>query len=101
MVGGGAVAMLQTVLGLEPDVPAGELGLRPLPGGPLGAVSVQGLRIAGRPVDVAVGATGEAVVEGLPEGLRIVHRLPLAADPAGAAASSPGPLATSSGRSRP
>jgi glycogen debranching enzyme len=67
-----AVAVLQTALGLEPDVPAGELVVRPLPGAPLGALSAAGLRIGGRPVGVVVDAAGRVRVEGLPAGPRTV-----------------------------
>nr|WP_296071731.1 glycogen debranching N-terminal domain-containing protein [uncultured Actinoplanes sp.] len=52
-----AVLMLQSWLGLEPDVPGGRVRLRPLPGAP----TVTGLRIAGH----AVGFDG-GTLTGLP-----------------------------------
>jgi glycogen debranching enzyme len=55
-----AILIMQAVLGLEPDVPAGRVRLSPLPGMPLEA---RGLRIAGRPVDVRVDAAGVARIE--------------------------------------
>jgi glycogen debranching enzyme len=58
-----AILIVQAVLGLEPDVPAGRVRLRPLPGMPL---EVRGLRIAGRPVNVRVDAAGTARIEGGP-----------------------------------
>ncbi|MDT5028693.1 MAG: hypothetical protein QOE61_5119 [Micromonosporaceae bacterium] len=65
------VAILQAALGLEPDVPAGELRLRPMPGAPLGPIRASGLRIAGRPVDAVLTDTGEVTVIGLPDGIRV------------------------------
>ena len=52
-------------------MPGGRLRLRPLGGGPLGAVSARGLRIAGASVDVAVDRGGSATVSGLPAGLTV------------------------------
>ncbi len=66
-----AVLLLETVLGLAPDVPGGTVRLRPLPGAPLGAVSASGLRVAGRPVDAAVDADGRATITGLPSTLAV------------------------------
>ncbi len=48
-----SVAILQAALGLYPDVPNGQTSLQPLPGTPLGAVSVRGLRLAGQPYAVS------------------------------------------------
>jgi glycogen debranching enzyme len=61
-----AVAILQTLLGLDPDVPAGRLRLAPPAGVPLGAITAKGLRIAGRPVDVTVERGAKPTVSGLP-----------------------------------
>jgi hypothetical protein len=89
-----AVAVLQAALGLQPDVPAGELGL--LPVAPLGALSVKGLRIAGHCVDAAVDRAGQTAVEGLPAGLRIVRHHPSENHRAGTAA--PAPVHTGTGK---
>ncbi|MFG1868119.1 amylo-alpha-1,6-glucosidase [Micromonospora arborensis] len=62
----GAVLLLQAATGLYPDVPGGTVRLAPLAGPELGAVSVNGLRVANTPVDVAVDRTGQATVNGLP-----------------------------------
>ncbi|RSM74270.1 amylo-alpha-1,6-glucosidase [Actinoplanes sp. ATCC 53533] len=64
-----AVLMLQAAIGLEPDVPNGRVRLNPLPGLPFGAVTARGLRIAGSPVDVTVGA--DVGITGLPAGLSV------------------------------
>jgi glycogen debranching enzyme len=57
-----AVLIVQTWLGLQPDVPAGVVRLRPLPGAP----AVTGLRIAGHPA----GFDGTTLT-GLPPGLSV------------------------------
>jgi glycogen debranching enzyme len=64
-----AVLMLQTAIGLEPDVPAGRVRLRPLAGAPFGTIEATGLEIAGTPVDVRVDAAGTATITGLPHHL--------------------------------
>ncbi|MEV0395622.1 amylo-alpha-1,6-glucosidase [Polymorphospora rubra] len=66
-----AVVLLRAATGLEPDVPAGRVRLRPLHPGPFGAVTVSGLRVAGSPVDVAVDRDGTARISGLPAGLTV------------------------------
>ena len=66
-----AVLMLQTAIGLEPDVPEGRIRLRPLPGAPFGAISVSGLEIAGAAVDVRVDTSGAATITGLTSGLTL------------------------------
>ena len=48
-----SVAILQAAVGLYPDVPGGQTVVRPLPGAPLGAIAVRGLRVAGQPYDIA------------------------------------------------
>ncbi|MEN3608267.1 glycogen debranching N-terminal domain-containing protein [Plantactinospora sp. ZYX-F-223] len=64
-----AVVLLQAAVGLYPDVPAGQVQLRPLTGTPFGAVTARRLRIAGTPVDVTVDRTGHGTISGLPSGL--------------------------------
>ena len=66
-----AVVIVQAALGLRVDVPAGEVGLAPLAGSPLGALSVRGLTIGDRAVDVDVGDDGLVRVTGLLDGLRV------------------------------
>jgi glycogen debranching enzyme len=65
-----AVLMLQTTLGLAPDVPNGQVRLNPLPGTPFGRVAARGLRIAGHPIDLTHDA-GTTTVTGLPPGLPV------------------------------
>ncbi|SCL32387.1 Glycogen debranching enzyme (alpha-1,6-glucosidase) [Micromonospora nigra] len=67
-----AVLLLQAATGLYPDVPSGTVRLAPLAGPDLGAVSAQGLRVAGSPVTVTVDSAGAATLTGLPGGLRLV-----------------------------
>ncbi len=67
-----AVAVLHAALGLDPDVPAGELRVRPLPGAPLGAIEARGLRLAGRPLDIRLDGTGGVTLVGVPEGIRVL-----------------------------
>lgn len=64
-----AVLILQTTIGLEPDVPNGRVRLNPLPGLPFGPVSARGLQVAGHPVDVTLGA--HPSITGLPAGLSV------------------------------
>ncbi|GIH17935.1 amylo-alpha-1,6-glucosidase [Rugosimonospora africana] len=67
-----SIAILAAGLGLEPDVPRGELRLRPMAGAPLGAITARGLRIAGQPVDVTLDGAGRVSVDGLPDSVRVV-----------------------------
>ncbi|MET8835282.1 glycogen debranching N-terminal domain-containing protein [Micromonospora sp. NPDC004540] len=66
-----AVLLLQAGLGVYPDVPAGRVDLRPLAGPELGALTAEGLRIAGTPVTVTVDNTGHPTLTGLPTTLTI------------------------------
>ncbi|PZG44828.1 amylo-alpha-1,6-glucosidase [Spongiactinospora gelatinilytica] len=66
-----AVTLVNAVLGVRPDVPAGRVALRPLAGAPLGALSVRGLRIADAEVEATVDASGNGFLTGLPGGLTL------------------------------
>ena len=57
-----AVAVVQVLLGLQVDVPAGVATLRPLRPSPVGALRVEGLVVAGEPCTVEVDADGEVLV---------------------------------------
>jgi len=59
-----AIAVLTAALGLRPDVPAGVVRCRPLRPWTFGPVRVEGLRIAGRRIDVEVDERGELTVQG-------------------------------------
>lgn len=66
-----SIAIVHAMIGLQPDVPAGRIRLRPLAGAPLGAVTAHGLRVAGQPVSAAVDRTGAATITELPSGLTL------------------------------
>lgn len=51
------MTLLQALLGIEADVPAGRLTVRPVTGGLL-PLTVSGLSVAGRPLSLSVGADG-------------------------------------------
>ncbi|GAA1903918.1 amylo-alpha-1,6-glucosidase [Lapillicoccus jejuensis] len=68
-----AAVLASVALGVEADVPAGELRLRP--SRTFGPVTVRGLRVGGASVTVRTGADGSVEeVTGLPEGVRVVVR---------------------------
>ncbi|MFE7608333.1 glycogen debranching N-terminal domain-containing protein [Streptomyces celluloflavus] len=52
-----SVTLLQALLGIEADVPAGRLTVRPVTGGLL-PLTVSGLSVAGQPLSLSVGADG-------------------------------------------
>jgi glycogen debranching enzyme len=54
----GSIVLVQAVLVLEVDVPAGRLSLRPPRPSPVGAVRVEGLRIGEEDVSVELDAAG-------------------------------------------
>ncbi|MFC0006199.1 amylo-alpha-1,6-glucosidase [Micromonospora siamensis] len=66
-----AVLLLQAAAGLQPDVPNGRVALRPLAGPELGALRVNGLRVADTDVTVEVDHTGHATATGLPQGITV------------------------------
>jgi glycogen debranching enzyme len=66
-----APAMVTTLLGLEVDVPAGTLTLRPVTPAPVGAYRVRGLRVGTGVLDVDVDLDGRATVVSLPPGLTL------------------------------
>ena len=77
-----SIAALQSLLGLDVDVPGGRVRIHPCSGAVVGALSVDGLVVAGRPVRVDVDRAGSVVsAQGL-EGLALT--LPAAVpDPVG------------------
>ncbi|HMO09987.1 MAG TPA: glycogen debranching N-terminal domain-containing protein [Actinotalea sp.] len=56
-----AVVLVSAVLGLEPDAPRGRLVVRPATPSPVGALRVDGLRVAGGELSVAVDAQGQVL----------------------------------------
>ena len=68
-----AVALLQALLGIAPDTPAGTLDVRPMLPAVVGAVSAHDLRIAGGRLDVVADRDGHAEVSA-PMHLRVATR---------------------------
>lgn len=64
-----AVVLLMSVLGLDPDVPAGALRVRPAVPSPVGGLEVSGLRVAGGTLSVSIGPDGEVRALSVPAGL--------------------------------
>ncbi|MFE9644018.1 hypothetical protein ACFYO0_07730 [Streptomyces sp. NPDC006365] len=60
---------MTALTGLEPDVPAGRLHLRPTGPLPVGALTVTGLNVAGERLDVAIGSDGRIESVSAPAGL--------------------------------
>ncbi|WP_405450091.1 glycogen debranching N-terminal domain-containing protein [Streptomyces erythrochromogenes] len=57
------VHALTALAGIRPDAPAGTVALVPLPGAPLGAIRLAGLRVAGEPFAVRISRLGLGMVE--------------------------------------
>lgn len=53
-----ALSVLQTTLGLRPDVPAGTVAVSPIRAAGEGPFAVRGLRVAGHPLGIDIDATG-------------------------------------------
>lgn len=66
-----SVAILGAMLGLDPDVPGGRLGIRPAAPFPFGATSVSGLVVDGRPLGVRVDAGGNVLEVSAPDGIDV------------------------------
>lgn len=66
------VAILTTLLGLEPNIPEGFVRIRPLPASPVGALTVRGVRLGTGTCDVSISREGVVDVTGLPAGLRLL-----------------------------
>ncbi|WP_268835894.1 glycogen debranching N-terminal domain-containing protein, partial [Streptomyces olivochromogenes] len=71
MAAASGVLLLTALAGIRPDVPAGTVTLRPVPGAPLGEIGLTGLRIAGGPFSVRVSRLGFAMVEEAADGLQL------------------------------
>jgi glycogen debranching enzyme len=67
-----AVALLSSIVGLEADVPAGTLKLRPMSPSPVGAVRISGLRIAGHDLDIDIDAQGNLLAAHTDAAIRII-----------------------------
>lgn len=64
-----AIAFITALTGLDPDVPAGRLHLRPTGHLPVGALTVAGLTVAGERLAVTVGSDGRIASVSAPAGL--------------------------------
>ncbi|MDX3529413.1 glycogen debranching N-terminal domain-containing protein [Streptomyces sp. ID05-39B] len=53
-----AIALMTAMTGLEPDVPAGRLHLRPTGPLPVGVLAIAGLTLAGEPLDITIDSDG-------------------------------------------
>ncbi|MGH9106375.1 MAG: glycogen debranching N-terminal domain-containing protein [Acidimicrobiales bacterium] len=69
-----SISVLASLVGLQPDVPRGRVALAPLAPlvGAAGVERVAGLRLAGVPVTVEIGASGLARLTGAPPGLQVL-----------------------------
>jgi glycogen debranching enzyme len=67
-----AVVLLSSIVGLEADVPAGLLKVRPMSPSPVGAVQVRGLRIAGYDLDIDIDAEGNLLAAHTDAAVRII-----------------------------
>ncbi|WP_338896061.1 glycogen debranching N-terminal domain-containing protein [Streptomyces sp. TG1A-60] len=71
-----AIAIMTALTGLEPDVPAGRLHLRPTGPAPVGALTVTGLTIAGERLDITINTDSRIESVSPPAGL-IVQEHPV------------------------
>jgi len=70
-------ALVRALLGLEVDVPAGRITLRPMAPSPIGAYEVRGIRLgAAGTLAVRVDGAGEVVDVQAPPGLHVDHAAP-------------------------
>ncbi|MEU9233229.1 glycogen debranching N-terminal domain-containing protein [Streptomyces subrutilus] len=65
------VHVLTALAGIRPDAPAGTVALAPLPGAPLGALRLSGLRVSGEPFAVRVSRLGLGMVEEAADALQL------------------------------
>ena len=65
-----AVALLQALLGVEPDVPRGRLDVAPLTPAVAGDLAVSGLRLAGAPLGIVADSRGQVRVDA-PDGITV------------------------------
>ncbi len=65
------IHVLTALAGIRPDAPAGTVALAPLPGAPLGALRLSGLRVSGEPFAVRVSRLGLGMVEEAADALQL------------------------------
>jgi glycogen debranching enzyme len=66
-----AVAALTTIVGVDPDVPAGQLRVSAMRPSPIGALRLTGLTVAGGALDIEIDRDGVVVAVNAPPGLVI------------------------------
>ena len=66
-----AAVLLSVAVGLQADLPRGEIRVRPLRPAPFGAITVSGLRLGQAEITVAVDAQGTVSLSGVPDGVRV------------------------------
>ncbi|MFD3718688.1 glycogen debranching N-terminal domain-containing protein [Streptomyces sp. NPDC058674] len=67
-----AIHVLTALTGIRPDAPARAVRLVPMPGAPLGALRLSGLRVAGEPFAVRINRLGLAMVEEAADALQLM-----------------------------
>ncbi|MFD8952022.1 glycogen debranching N-terminal domain-containing protein [Streptomyces xanthophaeus] len=65
------IHVLTALAGIRPDAPAGTVALVPLPGAPLGALRLSGLRVSGEPFAVRISRLGLGMVEEAADALQL------------------------------
>ncbi|MFF3677266.1 glycogen debranching N-terminal domain-containing protein [Streptomyces sp. NPDC002120] len=65
------IHVLTALAGIRPDAPAGTVALAPLPGAPLGALRLSGLRVSGEPFAVRISRLGLGMVEEAADALQL------------------------------
>lgn len=65
------IHVLTALAGIRPDAPAGTVALTPLPGAPLGALRLSGLKVSGEPFAVRVSRLGLGMVEEAADALQL------------------------------
>ncbi|MGW5847954.1 glycogen debranching N-terminal domain-containing protein [Streptomyces sp. NPDC055254] len=65
------IHVLTALAGIRPDAPRGTVALVPLPGAPLGALRLSGLRVSGEPFAVRISRLGLAMVEEAADALQL------------------------------
>jgi glycogen debranching enzyme len=66
-----AIALMTALTGLDPDVPAGRLHIRPTGPLPVGALTIAGLTVAGERLDVTINSGGRVESVTVPAGLTV------------------------------
>jgi glycogen debranching enzyme len=66
-----ALSLLSAIVGVTADVPADAVTVRPMTPSPVGALAVDGLRVAGEPLSLSVAADGSLGTIDAPPGLTV------------------------------